>query len=73
MGDRGLGLSAADLERAFEPFYRGESSRNRSTGGIGLGLAIVRGAVIAHGGEVELARWPGGGTRALVTLPLLKD
>lgn len=72
VSDRGPGLTAADLERAFEPFYRGESSRNRTTGGIGLGLAIVRAAASAHGGDVELAARPGGGTTARITLPLQK-
>jgi two-component system OmpR family sensor kinase len=69
--DEGPGLSAADLERAFEPFYRAESSRNRSTGGMGLGLAIVRAAAQRHGGTVTLANRPQGGLSARVTLPTL--
>ena len=58
--------------RAFEPFYRAEGSRNRSTGGIGLGLAIVQSAVRAHGGTVTLSNRAEGGLRARVTLPVGK-
>jgi two-component system OmpR family sensor kinase len=70
IADNGPGLDAQDLERAFEPFYRAESSRNRATGGMGLGLAIVRAAAQAHGGTVELLNRPEGGLCARVTLPL---
>jgi two-component system OmpR family sensor kinase len=69
--DEGPGLSQADLDRAFEPFYRAESSRNRATGGMGLGLAIVRAAAQRHGGDVMLANRPEGGLSAKVTLPTL--
>jgi two-component system OmpR family sensor kinase len=69
--DEGPGLAAADLERAFEPFYRAESSRNRATGGMGLGLAIVRAAALRHGGTVTLANRPEGGLSARVMLPIL--
>jgi signal transduction histidine kinase len=69
--DEGPGLSGADLDRAFEPFYRAESSRNRATGGMGLGLAIVRAAAQRHGGDVTLANRPEGGLSAKVTLPTL--
>jgi two-component system OmpR family sensor kinase len=68
--DSGPGMAAADMERAFEPFYRAEGSRNRSTGGIGLGLAIVQTAARAHGGSVTLRNRPGGGLCASVTLPV---
>jgi two-component system OmpR family sensor kinase len=67
--DEGPGLSPTDLERAFEPFYRAETSRNRTTGGMGLGLAIVRAAAQRHGGDVMLANRPEGGLSAKVTLP----
>jgi two-component system, OmpR family, sensor kinase len=67
--DRGPGMPAADIERAFEPFFRGERSRNRDTGGIGLGLPSARAVARAHGGEVELANRDGGGLVARVTLP----
>jgi two-component system, OmpR family, sensor kinase len=68
--DRGPGLPADDLERAFDPFYRAETSRNRDTGGTGLGLASVRAVARAHGGEARLLPRPGGGLIAHVTLPL---
>ncbi|WP_439534728.1 sensor histidine kinase [Polymorphobacter sp.] len=68
--DEGAGLAEGDLERVFEPFYRGEPSRNRGTGGMGLGLAIVRSVARAHGGEVTLHNLPSGGLRARVLLPL---
>jgi len=53
----------------FLPFLRLEASRNRETGGVGLGLPIARNILRAHGGDVVLANRPGGGLRALVTLP----
>lgn len=70
IADRGPGLTPYDLERAFEPFYRAEVSRNRSTGGMGLGLAIVQDAVAAHEGEVKLSNRTGGGLCVAVSLPL---
>jgi two-component system OmpR family sensor kinase len=68
--DEGPGLDTASLPRVFEPFFRVERSRNRSTGGIGLGLAIVRAAATAHGGSVMLRNRSEGGLRATVSLPL---
>lgn len=68
--DDGPGMSEADLVRAFEPFYRTESSRNRATGGMGLGLAIVCSAVHAHGGTVDLINLTPGGLCARVSLPI---
>jgi two-component system OmpR family sensor kinase len=67
--DDGPGIPPGELERVFEPFYRGEPSRNRETGGIGLGLAVVRSLARAHGGDVVLANRPDGGLRASVRLP----
>jgi signal transduction histidine kinase len=58
------------LEAVFEPFHRGERSRNRETGGAGLGLTVARQAARAHGGEVTVANRPGGGLRARLDLPL---
>lgn len=52
--DRGPGIPIAEMERVFRPFYRLESSRNRDSGGTGLGLTIARNAILAQGGEVEL-------------------
>ena len=67
--DDGPGLPPDELERIFEPFYRVEDSRNRETGGTGLGLPIARNILRAHGGDVVLGNHPGGGARAVVTLP----
>lgn len=70
VSDNGPGMALHDLDRAFEPFFRAERSRNRDTGGIGLGLASVRAVARAHGGEATLANRPEGGLVARVTLPL---
>jgi signal transduction histidine kinase len=67
--DDGPGVPPDQLERVFDPFYRVEESRNRDTGGTGLGLPIARNIFRAHGGDVTLANRPGGGARATVTLP----
>jgi signal transduction histidine kinase len=68
--DEGPGLPDTELEKVFEPFYRIESSRSRDTGGVGLGLAIVRQVARGHGGDVVLENRAGGGLRALLWLPL---
>jgi signal transduction histidine kinase len=67
--DHGPGVDPAQAEQLFEPFVRGDPSRNRETGGTGLGLAIVRGIAESHGGMVTLGRHDGGG-RARVRLPI---
>jgi len=67
--DNGPGMPSGDLSQAFDPFFRGERSRNRSTGGIGLGLAIAQTAAQSHGGTIVLENLPAG-FRARVTLPL---
>ena len=68
--DDGPGLPADELETVFEPFQRGERSRNRQTGGAGLGLAVARQAARAAGGDVTLTNRPGGGLEARLELPL---
>jgi two-component system OmpR family sensor kinase len=68
--DDGPGVSDADRERVFEPFYRGEPSRSRSTGGAGLGLAVVRSIARGHGGDAVLENRAEGGLRARAILPL---
>ena len=68
--DNGPGVPEDQIERAFEPFHRLESSRSRDTGGIGLGLAVVRAIARGHGGDVFLKNRPGGGLTARVSLPL---
>ena len=67
--DDGPGIPEDQLERVFEPFVRLEVSRSRETGGVGLGLAIARSVVRAHGGELTLANRPGGGLTATARLP----
>jgi signal transduction histidine kinase len=67
--DRGPGIPAADLPKVTTPFFRVESSRNRGTGGAGLGLAIARDIVEGHGGELLLANREGGGLCATVRIP----
>jgi len=67
--DSGEGIRPEDLPHLFEQFYRGEKSRNRATGGAGLGLAIAKGIVQAHGGHIGVASRPGQGACFFFTLP----
>ncbi|WP_437971653.1 HAMP domain-containing sensor histidine kinase [Sorangium sp. So ce260] len=68
--DKGIGIAAADLSRVFRPFFRADRSRTRATGGLGLGLALAKRIVDAHGGRIELVSAPNEGTRARVLLPI---
>lgn len=68
--DRGPGVADADLERIFEPFHRVEEARERSSGGVGLGLAIARRAVAAHGGTLRARARQGGGLEVVAFLPI---
>ncbi|MBK4994366.1 HAMP domain-containing protein [Pseudomonas sp. S37] len=68
--DRGPGIAPALQEQVFAPFYRIEGSRNRHTGGVGLGLPAARAIVLEHGGSLTLGNRPDGGLHARVTLPL---
>ena len=68
--DTGVGISAEDLPRIFERFYRADRSRNRQAGGAGLGLAIVKQTIEEHGGTVTCSSTPGVGTEFVVRLPL---
>ena len=67
--DDGPGIDPAKREQLLLPFVRGESSRNRDTGGIGLGLSVAHGVALAHGGTIELDNRPEGGLRVSVRLP----
>ncbi|UZR27783.1 ATP-binding protein [Methylococcus mesophilus] len=68
--DRGPGIPAAMREQVFVPFFRLEASRNRETGGVGLGLTVARTVVRRHGGEIILDDRPGGGLLVHIQLPL---
>jgi len=70
IADRGEGIPPELLEKVFDPFFRVEGSRSRTTGGTGLGLTIVRSTVVAHGGTVWLENSQGSGLTAHVRLPL---
>ena len=68
--DRGPGIPDKLLENVFLPYYRVEKSRNRSTGGVGLGLTVALAIVHGHGGEITLRNSREGGLEARVVLPL---
>jgi signal transduction histidine kinase len=68
--DRGMGIEAKDLPHIFTPFFRTDRSRTRKTGGVGLGLTLVRRIVNAHGGRVDVESQVGVGTRVRVRLPV---
>ncbi|HAV75738.1 MAG TPA: hypothetical protein DCX53_00125 [Anaerolineae bacterium] len=69
VSDTGAGIRAEDMTHIFERFYRGEKSRNRGTGGAGLGLAIARGIVRAHGGDIKVESEIGKGTQFTFFIP----
>jgi two-component system OmpR family sensor kinase len=71
--DHGPGLSKEQAERVFERFYRADQARRRKTGGAGLGLAIVRALVAAHGGTTGVDTAPGSGAMFWITLPLAAE
>lgn len=71
--DDGPGIPALERAAVFEPFYRVDPSRSRETGGAGLGLAIARAIVTAHGGRIEADAAPSGGARIRVALPLARQ
>lgn len=70
VADTGEGIAEEDLPHVFTPFYRGDRSRSRRTGGTGLGLTLVQNVARAHGGEVTIASRLGEGTRVTMMLPL---
>jgi len=68
--DNGPGISEQEIEKVFMPFYRGEQSRSRATGGIGLGLAVARNIIVAHDGAISLQLPEEGGLCVTITLPV---
>lgn len=71
--DTGTGIAAEDLRYVFERFYRADKSRSRATGGAGLGLAIAKQLVEAHGGRIKVESQVGRGTQFTFTLPVAGD
>ena len=69
--DSGMGIAAAELERIFDPFVRLDAARTRETGGAGLGLAIARSIVVAHGGTLTADSAVGAGSVFTIRLPLV--
>lgn len=72
ISDTGIGIGEDELPYIFERFYRGEKSRNRKTGGAGIGLAIVKAIVEAHGGNIQVKSKLNKGTEILIRLPKQK-
>ncbi len=72
VSDDGIGISQEDQARIFEPFFRSDRSRTRATGGVGLGLVVVRRIVEAHHGSIDVVSELGKGTSFTVTLPLVQ-
>jgi two-component system, OmpR family, phosphate regulon sensor histidine kinase PhoR len=70
VADTGIGIAPEDRERIFERFFRVDRARSRSEGGAGLGLSIIRWAVEAHGGSVEVESDVGRGSTFSILLPL---
>ena len=68
--DRGPGVPEESLAHLFEPFYRVNDARDRDSGGAGLGLAITRQVVKAHGGNVSAVNCADGGLQLTIELPL---
>ena len=71
VADTGMGITPEDLPHIFERFYRADKSRDRTTGGAGLGLAIARQIVELHGSSLDVQSSPGRGTRFSFVLPVL--
>lgn len=67
--DPGVGIAPEDLPHVFTPFFRGDRSRARATGGVGLGLALAKRIVDAHAGRMELSSVPGNGTTVRIRIP----
>ena len=68
--DDGPGIPEKTIDSMFEPFSRGDASRNRATGGSGLGLTLARAIARDHGGDIILKNRENGGLRATLMLPI---
>lgn len=71
--DDGIGIAKKDLNLIFERFYRTDKSRNRKTGGAGIGLTIVKAIIQAHGGKIGVESEEGYGSRFIIILPKNKS
>ena len=69
VADNGTGIAPEHLPRIFERFYRADVARSRSSGGVGLGLAIVRSIASVHGGSAEIKSETGQGTTVSLAFP----
>jgi len=69
VSDTGEGIPPEALPKVFDRFYRVDASRSQKSGGAGLGLSIVQGIVMLHGGDVEIASQLGQGTRVTLRIP----
>jgi len=70
VSDSGMGIASQHLDRIFERFYRVDRARSRDTGGVGLGLAIVRHVAANHGGEVKVTSQEGEGSTFMLSIPV---
>ena len=70
ISDTGIGITKEDLQHIFEPFYKADISRSSYSGGVGLGLAIVREILNKHKGSINIESEPGKGTVVILSFPL---
>jgi len=73
IADTGIGIAEEDLEQVFSRFWRADEARDRASGGLGIGLAVVREIIERHGGCVEAARREGGGSVFTIAIPLVLE
>jgi hypothetical protein len=73
ISDTGVGIPEEKQNRVFERFFRAEESRNKATGGSGLGLSICKHIIERHNGKIEISSIEGKGTTVTVELPCLSD
>lgn len=71
--DEGIGIPEDAVEKIFEPFYRTDESRTRTTGGYGLGLALTKAIIEAHGGTIKAESKEHEGTRLMIWIPVHQD